>query len=154
MDKKEKQIKNPRVIATIKSLRDRRGLILPSSVVEAARSSRSPLHKYFDWNDNKAAHEWRLQQARYLIRQCVEVIELVKDKPQDIHVFVSLPSERNKKGGYRLMVDVLNDEERCGKMLQAALDELMRVRNKYANLRELASIFEAIDRVAKKKRSR
>lgn len=154
MEKKEKQIKNPRIIAAIKTLRNRKGLVMPNDVVEAARPSNSPLHPYFDWNDGKAAHEWRLQQARYLIRQCVEVTELIKDKPQEIHVFVSLLSERTNKGGYRFVVDVLSDKEQREEMLQMALDELTKIRNRYAELRELASLFEAIDRTVAKRRKK
>lgn len=151
MDKKQKQVTNPRVISAIKNLQNRRGLILPESVVEAARPASSPLHKYFEWDNTKAAQEWRLEQARYLIRVCVEVAKLPNNEPQEIRVFVSLPSERNKKGGYRLMVNVLSDVERREEMLQMALDELTRLRSKYAKLRELSSIFQAIDRVAKRK---
>jgi len=43
------------------------GLIKPEYVVAEARSRRSPLHDYFDWDNDHAAEQWRLQQARQLI---------------------------------------------------------------------------------------
>ncbi len=49
--------------------KDRTGrtVLLPADVVKAARAEDHPLHKKFDWDDTKAAHKWRLSQARDLI---------------------------------------------------------------------------------------
>jgi hypothetical protein len=44
------------------------------AVVDAARDPTSPLHSYFEWNDTVAAEQYRLHQARSLIR-AVTVIE-------------------------------------------------------------------------------
>jgi len=44
-----------------------RKVLLPADVVKVARSPSHPLHKRFDWDDTKAAHKWRLSQARDLI---------------------------------------------------------------------------------------
>jgi hypothetical protein len=44
-----------------------RTVLLPADVVKVARSPSHPLHGRFDWNDTKAAHKWRLHQARDLI---------------------------------------------------------------------------------------
>jgi len=44
-----------------------RKVLLPSDVVKAARVPSHPLHKRFDWDDTKAAHKWRILQARNLI---------------------------------------------------------------------------------------
>lgn len=49
------------------------GDLRPEAVVEAARTKRSPLHEFFEWDDSAAAHEYRLTQARHLIRS-IEVI--------------------------------------------------------------------------------
>lgn len=44
------------------------GLLLAHKVVEAATDELSPLHTLFQWNDVKAGHSFRLQQAERLIR--------------------------------------------------------------------------------------
>lgn len=44
-----------------------RTVLLPADVVKVARDPKHPLHKRFDWDDTKAAHKWRLRQARDLI---------------------------------------------------------------------------------------
>ena len=44
------------------------GEITPELVVEAARSSDAPLHPVFEWNQAQAAKQYRIIQARNLIR--------------------------------------------------------------------------------------
>jgi len=43
------------------------GKLTPHHVVKKAKSKRSPLHDYFEWNDSKAAIEYRVFQARQLM---------------------------------------------------------------------------------------
>ena len=40
------------------------GKLTAQAVVDAAREEGSPLHGFFEWDDNKAANEYRLLQAR------------------------------------------------------------------------------------------
>ena len=40
----------------------------PASIVDAARVASSPLHEYFEWDDETAAENWRYEQARGLMR--------------------------------------------------------------------------------------
>lgn len=57
-----------RVESELKRLESRAGTLTPESVIEAARNDKSALHGYFDWDDTIAAHKWRIEQARTLIR--------------------------------------------------------------------------------------
>jgi hypothetical protein len=43
------------------------GRLKPHDVVEAATNRRHALHKFFEWNDARAAAEYRLDQARAMI---------------------------------------------------------------------------------------
>lgn len=47
--------------------------ITPENVVFKAKSKKSELHKCFEWDDSKAADEYRLVQAREIMRSIVEV---------------------------------------------------------------------------------
>ena len=40
----------------------------PDAVVKKARSSKTELHKCFEWDDSTAAIQYRLDQARYVLR--------------------------------------------------------------------------------------
>ncbi len=136
------------VAAELKRLAEKHGGILkPEVVVESARPVRSPLHKRFCWDDTKAASEYRLWQARQLIRVVVETIEGVKGKHE---VFVSLTTDR-KDSGYRMMTSVLNSSQMRAKMLEDAIRELEWFQEKYRRLRELAVVFASIKRVKRKK---
>lgn len=44
------------------------GRLTPEAVVQDAKSKTSPLHDQFEWDDSEAGKQWRLQQARELIR--------------------------------------------------------------------------------------
>lgn len=141
-----KIIKNQKVADAIRAVAEN-GIISPEKVVLAAKPKNSPLHEFFDWDDGDAAFQWRLHQARNLIRVVVEVEELPDRTFRDVRVFVSLSSDRNKDGGYRIMAEVLTDERRTKEMLEDALRELLSFRKKYEMLKELASIFKAIDKL-------
>lgn len=123
------------------------GLLLPQSVVESARPTSSPLHSRFQWDDSVAAENYRIWQARQLIRV---VVEHIKGVAAPTEVFVSLSPDRNEGRGYRVTTEVLSDEQMRGVMLQDALDELEVFKLKYRRLRELAVVFSAIKKVKKK----
>ena len=51
------------------------GTISPEVIVNEAAKVDNPLHQYFQWDDEKAANNYRLQQARVLINNIeVEII--------------------------------------------------------------------------------
>jgi len=56
------------------------GLLRPEDVVEFARSPETALHEEFTWDDSEAAHQYRLWQARQVIRVNVTVIGNTESK--------------------------------------------------------------------------
>jgi len=141
-----KPIKDQEIRSAIMAVKED-GVISPEKVVDAARPKTSPLHDYFIWDDGEAARQYRLEQARRLIRVVVDVIELPDKSQREVRVFVSLPSDRNADGGYRVMAQVLESEDKKKEMLEDALRELIRLRDKYDMLKELSSVFKAIDKL-------
>lgn len=126
------------IVDEILALTDENELIHPARVVEWARENpESELHGQFEWDNAKAAHEYRLHQARRLI--AVHVVDDSGDRR-----VISLVTDRSKGGGYRDLQTVLSNDEMRRIALRQALGEFNRVRVKYEHLRELASINEAI----------
>lgn len=120
------------------------GKLTAAEVVEVARDPAHPLHGYFEWDDSAAAIQWRLVQARNLIRFIVEKRDEVDEQP--MHIFTSLTPDRLRPlGGYRMTETILADTELRNVMLQDARNELERTRRKYAILTELANVWRAID---------
>ncbi len=125
------------------------GLLQPDAVVEAARPVKSPLHRHFIWDDTKAAHQHRLEQARRLIRIIVEFSPVNLGK--STRVFVSLTPDRSfRGGGYRTLESVLSNEEMRKHLLRDALEDMERFEEKYRHLNELAGVFTAYYAARKK----
>ena len=115
------------------------GLLKPKDVVESAKSKESPLHEHFEWDDGKAGHQYRLQQARNLIVR----YEIVIDK----HVFssrVSLLKDRaTPGGGYRQIEDVLTNEDLKKELLLTATKDFESWKKRYESI--LYLVIERVD---------
>lgn len=116
-------------------------------VVEEARDENSPLHSKFEWDNTIAGQKWRIHQARNLINVYYTTIDTNIGETDPCRVFVSLKDDRYNEGGYRTMVSVMNDVELRTKLLNDAKEELTSFKLKYNQLKELALVFEAIDKV-------
>lgn len=131
----------------LEALRKRHKVVSPQCVLEFATDPTTALHRRFTWDDSKAAYEYRLWQARQVLRVAVSVLA---GSEEPVRAFVSLQDDRGKEG-YRWTADVLSDAELRQKMLDEAMAELRVFQRKYRVLSELAPVFEAAERVAKQK---
>ena len=119
------------------------GILKAEAVVEYARDPKTALHSHFEWDDTEAAREYRLVQARHIIRVVLRAHSI--QPPIVTRIFVSLNEDRALPGGgYRTMIDVMSAEESRRKLLAQALAELETWQKKYQTLTELAAIFAAI----------
>jgi hypothetical protein len=139
-----KSMKKDITTAELKKLaRKHNGLLRPETVVNAARPVSSPLHSRFEWDDSVAGENYRMWQARCLINVAVETMA---ETGESFDVFVSLKSDR-RKGGYRIVTDVMSDAQMRQQMLKDALEELEIFRDKYQRLKQLSGVFESISRL-------
>ena len=128
------------------------GLLMADDVVEEARQRNSPLHPYFNWNDTKAAHQYRLWQARQLIT--VVTIKLPNARKL-IQMYVSLHKDRKQPdGAYRGILDVMSDKDLRYQLVMEALDDLKYWEKKYSQMAELTEIYNAIQTTRKKFRKK
>jgi len=72
------------------------GILQAEDVLEEARNPDSPLHPMFEWDDQVAAHQYRLEQARALIRE-VRVEVVCRDEMVLAPLYVRQPEA---KSGY------------------------------------------------------
>lgn len=119
--------------------------VTPEAVVKAAEKSSSPMHDLFEWDDAKAANAHRRETARKLIQAVVEIPE-GEDETQVIprRAFVSIETEDGEHM-FVPMVRVLSDEDMRSQMLADALRDLKALQRKYSELKELASVFDAME---------
>lgn len=122
------------------------GQLKAGHVVDDARSQNSVLHKYFEWDDTKAAHGYRLVQARQLIAKvCVKRIDDAEVKVPT-RAFVNLIPAPDADKTYENIVSVMSDEMKRQRLLARAREELNMWRKRYDHLNEFSAVFQVIDR--------
>ena len=119
---------------------ERYGVIEPETVVAESRTPSAPLHSCFEWDDEKAAHKYRITQAQNIIRAIVVADEA---KQPETRAFVNVQRE------YHPVSVVVRNPEKREILLQNALNELRWFERKYNTLQELSNVFAAIKEVTK-----
>jgi hypothetical protein len=126
--------------------RESDGVLDAVDVVVDARQATSPLHHCFEWDDKRAAHEHRVDQAKQLIKA---VTVVVPDGDTPLPAFTAAATDardgrpkfvrRDKAPAFTMPVKTRADQ------LQEAYRELRRIRTRFAMLDELGPILRAID---------
>lgn len=121
------------VVVELERLRKERGELTAEMVVEAAADEGSPIHGQFTWDDDAAAHQFRLMQARGLIRRVT--VSVRGAEPRRMYVHVERPGEA--AGAYEPMESVVDRPDQFAVALaeltrrlstaQQAVDELRRI---------------------------
>lgn len=129
----------------IDGLSSANGAVTAETVVSEARRPTSPIHRYFEWDDDKAAMQHRLVQARHLLRSVRIVVRKVgSDEPITIRrAFVRV--ENDDGTVFLPAVKALSNAKYRAQILARALGELKDWQDRYRDLKELAGLFEAID---------
>lgn len=128
----------------VESLRQRYGLVTPPVVVEDAKSDLSPLHPAFEWDDSEAAHQYRLEQARGMLRSIEVVVQLTRPDPQPIRAFVVVKEGEGQ--GYTSIQVAMGNPKHRAQLIADAKRELAQWRKRHGELVELGNVFAAIDK--------
>ena len=136
---KNKSKADPQIIGTAlgKIAEQYGGNLTPKAVVDAARNSRHPLHKHFEWDDALAAEAFRLEQARTIIR--IIHVEDAKTETGTAAAFYSIAD----KGGvaYRTHDEVKNSAALQIIIMQQATRDLEAWERRY---REITDVCEMV----------
>lgn len=95
-------------LLALKDVADIDGRLTAEALIQAARPPGHPLHNYFEWDDSKAGHQWRLHQARQLIataRMKFTTTKLTLDVP----MFLRDPEQMPRSQGHRLITSIAQD---------------------------------------------
>lgn len=139
--------------AELQRLYERDGGIRPSAVVEESRPDTAPLHTAFEWDDETAAEQYRLEQARQLVRAVVLMPEPEQGEVlPSIRAFVSLHdpvSDRPQSRVYKPLMVVLQNPDESAELKSRALRDLLAFRQRYMALlevdRAVAKQFESLE---------
>lgn len=119
------------------------GLLTPDAVVKEAANTDSVLHGEFDWSDKKAAHFWRIEQARVLIRSVRVLITTEKTSISTV-AYVRDPDLQSDEQGYVSTISIVSDKERSRSVL---VMEFSRAAAALRRARELAVVFDMVDEI-------
>jgi len=128
------------VAERLEQLEQASGNLSPDAVVADAADITSPLHDFFEWDDTAAAQQYRLGQARLLIRR-VKIQVTVHDIPMDVMRYVRDPDQ---PGSYSNIIRIRSDEDRSRR---AVLDEMERVSKAAKRARSLAVVLGTVEQV-------
>lgn len=110
------------------------------AVVEAARSRKNPLHRFFEWDDTIAAELHRRHQARHLISS-IRLVSNSNEPPARAYLSLHMRADGIR---YRQHEKVAKSDELQAALLGQALAELRAMRVRY---RSLISLCRGLDRI-------
>ncbi|MFD1945078.1 hypothetical protein [Paradevosia shaoguanensis] len=125
-----------------------KGEITPEDVLSDAKNPNSPLHSFFEWKDGDAAHQYRLAQARGLIRAVVAIYKKPEEPAKKMRAYVHI-----KEAGaphYREIGHAMSVKSTREIVLRNAWREFQQWRQRYKDLAEFATLFEAADDLEQK----
>lgn len=111
------------------------GILKPEDVLAEATKPDHPLHSRFEWDDGKAAHAHRIDQARTIIRSVK--VNVTVDKRQVSTVFyVRNPDAEADESGYVGLPRLRTNKERSAQALEQAYARALAL---LTNARDLAA---------------
>jgi hypothetical protein len=136
------------VITELKKIEAAEGLIRPGSVVEAARAEDSPLHKFFEWDNTKAAENYRQWQARQLVAS-VYVRNANSETGIPVRAFVNVQIDSDEPGkpmqGYLSQGTMIKNPGLEQQVLRYAKEQLLAWRRRFGGYADFYGVALAID---------
>lgn len=131
-------------------LEEKHGRLDPTTVVEFAKNPETALHARFTWDDTRAAEQWRLHQARNVIRARVTILE-TESGPVSVRAYPKVSGEQ----GYQTIERVMSRPDLMKQYLEDMKRDYLAFRRKYRDLEMLDKrtrarvqpLFDAGDRI-------
>ena len=132
-------IDNKTAAEALRAIQDEEGRLTPDTVLRAAKNPRHPLHDVFEWNDAKAGHAWRVEQARALIaRVRLEITE--SEVVKRIIAYVRDPEADADAQGYRATVLLADDKEQARAAVLAEIERVLMCLQRAADVPEAVNV--------------
>lgn len=133
----------------IAGLEEKHGTVTPELLLNESRDKNAVLHTCFEWDDAKAAEQYRLNQARYIIGTITVEVEVIDNsQPSAVRAFVNVSEET--KGKYVSICAAMVKDDYKTRVLKNALSELKAFQNKYSAYVELADVFKVVSEFEEK----
>ena len=122
------------------------GELRPNYVVEAAKDETHPLHRFFEWDDKVAAHAYRVDQARALIR--IVRVEIDEEK-EPVRAFYSINDGSGQR--YHPVERVMSSATMQVALWKSAKRDLEAFKTRYRAIMELVEpVSDVLEKVERK----
>ena len=119
----------------------RRGRLIAEDLVAEAADPSHPMHGRFEWDNNVAGHQYRLVQARQIIRAVR--IRTAPDAPKDLREWWALREDNEPKAHYEPIDAIMADPLAQRLLLAQAERDLRTFESRYQHLREYRELLMA-----------
>ena len=113
------------------------------TLLEANKDENAPLHNEFEWDDTKAAHQYRLTQSRHIIN-CLCYTEEKAEIKEPVRAFFKI---EQKCSNYESTTKIISSKDKYQMLLEQAYKELQAFTSKYKSLKELNGVFKEIKKL-------
>ena len=124
------------------------GELTPETVVKKATPKDSLLHPCFEWDNTVAAKQYRISQARYMLRSIEVVVEKSDDSDEtlEIRAFHNVNNDEDESI-YVTLQQARDNPVYWEQIKEKALAEINLWKQKYKDIKEFEVIFSAIESV-------
>lgn len=134
---------------------DEQGMATPEALLEEARRARSPIHHLFEWDDETAAAEYRLAQARRYYRIIVKRVEFSDGHAESFDAFTlvhldpaDLASEEQsgtaRNSRYVRLNRIVQRPDLQEQVIQGAREALASYKRRYDRYRKMFPRYAAV----------
>ena len=143
----QRAVSAEKVAKHIEHLEAQYGEVTSALFLDSARSEDSEMHGLFEWDDTKAAENWRMEQARVIIASIR--VNVVEEDMSPIKTRAYVQHEP-RNSGYVSVGKALSDEDKRSKVIDQARKEASWFIEKYKAFEELAEVIDAMNGFLKK----
>ncbi len=130
-----KKVKVEKVVKELQNIKSKQGELTPEAIVEAGKRKSSPMHKLFQWDNELAGHQYRLQQARTIINN-IEITVIKDNKPYNIDAYEIVKSETGRE--YKSFdVMTFDEAEQVRETTIKSIDYLQKKLEVYENFADI-----------------
>ena len=125
----------------LEQIEERDGGVTATAFLDASRPEDAPTHSCFEWDDEKAAENWRLHQSRTTINALRVSYTNADGEDVKVSAFIKT-TDGNTRTVYENITDALSDKEKKEIVLQRIKNELDSFIIRNQHIEELADILE------------
>lgn len=120
------------------------GRLTPEMVVRSARAPDSPLHESFEWDNKKAGHSFRLDQARHLIRRVTVEFSIKRREIITVN-YVKDPTTEEGEQGYVSVEQLRSEPENAKALVESEFQRVELCLTRALNLSDVLGIRKSVE---------